>query len=761
MRAIIRLATAQPSRVAESVLDVLTGGEGGAGSAWFESPDALRLEGDADYLTRAFEAARGILDLPPRILVERDLEGTDAAPRPTPAVEERLYAFARIAAARHAPKARFELQLGEVTQLASAWLRGSVAEVRRTLATDLGPADAPFRGLEVALGHGDSRLVLDWPTRVIRMEARDTGALEALEFAQQALDDLPPFLEAVSTFEAASATPSEAAERERTEVEASNLARRTGHHLLVGQIPLEELLRRVGVGRVRAFLEGPPIPPVPVARRAEALGLVPGPGRARAIVRLVLDGVLEDGFDPTPWLDALAAEPAPAATAGFEELLLAGVAADLVSARLAAVDPTRAARALARAAVEGDEEARERAATALLAMGPEVAAESLTPPPTHRLGLEACWEVVRRLLASDQGGLATGRLLTRLFHETMKLAEGDPAARFLAGHIARARGDLEGAAKYFDQVAAATQDRALEARARLSAAFLHFEAGRIEEAMSSLARLARQASGAEKEMALERLRECYRRLDLPDFAAALEPAAAPDPRGLDMVDAWLEARAGHFKEAAALFQRVDQAAPVGGEVARSYAAVLRAATRDKDALELLETVCARDPGDAESFYQLARLHHEGGDLEACHAPLEGALRVDPRHSRSLHLKGLLHEREGRYEEAARCFERAIQQSHSLSSAYSGLARSYIATARYQDAAAVYRRSLDLGPECRLPAYRELGILYEGHLQDFEKALFWYQRYLTHGGEDGEVLERYKRLAAKVNTYPKSVGRGLS
>jgi tetratricopeptide (TPR) repeat protein len=396
-------------------------------------------------------------------------------------------------------------------------------------------------------------------------------------------------------------------------------------------------------------------------------------------------------------------------------------------------------------------------------MGPEVAAEALSPPPTHRLGLEACWEVVRRLLDRDQAGLATGRLLTRLFHETMKLAEGDPAARFLAGHIARARGDLEGASKYFDQVAEATQDRVLAARARLAGAFLHFEAGRIEEAMTSLVRLARQASGAERGQALERLRECYLRLALPDFAAALERGSegtAAD-QAMDMVEAWLESRAGRFKEAAALFARVHEAAPLAGEVARSYAAALRASSRDADAVDLLRSVCARSPEDAESFYQLARLHHEGGDLEACHAPLEGALRVDPGHSRSLHLKGLLHEKEGRFEEAAQCFERAIKQTRGLSSAYTGLARSYIATARYLDAAEVYRRTLELGPECRLPAYRELGILYEGHLHDPEKALFWFQRYLTQGGEDGEVLERYKRLAAKVNTYPKSVGRGLS
>lgn len=788
MRAFIFLWTAKPASVAARILARLAGDDpggpdGGAapgrdsvesdeGRAWFEAPDQLAVEGDVAFVQRAFDEASGALDLPPRMVVRSVLPSQASLESLSPELEERLFAFARIVSARHSPKARFEVAFGGYWQVAGAWLGQEVGDVRGALEQDLGSEVGPLSCLSISLGAGDSALQVDLADQVASLVARDAGSLEAIELLASALADEESFRAARATFHQASSTPSEAAERERGEVEGQNLARRTGYLLQRETESVPDLVRRLGVARVRSYLEGEPVEDMPLERQVEALREVPSPGCARAIVQLLLlaHGEEDATLDPIPWLEALAGEPTSAHLAGLEELVLHGAVLPESARRLGAADPARAAHALARAATEGqDHLAREAARKVLAELGPERVAEAFEELPSFRDGLEATWEVVAPLL--DRGSRALGGVVTRLQQACERLAESDPAARFLAGRVAEARGDMEGAGRYYDLVVERATDPGLKARASMASAMLAFLRGSIEESLERLFGIALEAGREERDEALESMAACFDKLALADFAAGARARVGGDePRlFLSLVEGWLESRRGRYGRAAEIFAAVHAEEPLAGEPARVYAAALRAEARDADAVALLEDVCGRVRDDAESFYQLARLHHEASAGEApdprararCLEALEGALTAAPRHARALHLKGVVHEDAGELDEAIRCFHLAVEAPEVLPAAYTGEARALVAAGRFQEAARVFRRSLEVAPECELPGYKQLGILYEDHLDDPEQALFWYQRCLTRGGADDEILARIKEATKRITTYPRSVGQGVS
>lgn len=756
MRALIRLATAQPSRTAEGILEELRvpresdASSGSSFSARFEAPDGLWVEGDLAFLTRAFEGVRKVLQLPPRVTAEMELGGCTSDEFLSPDVEERLWLFGRVAAARHAPRARFEVVLGGVLQQASAWLESSPEEHRKVFREDLGLLQAPLERIRVPLGHGDAGLELDLEAGRARIEARDGGALELLELASSASVAGESFSKARRTFELVSATPSDAAAKERRQVEAENLELRTGYLLASPDLSMEELFGRLGTPRVRSFLESSVAFEVPLERRLEAVRALPTPGRSRALVRLLLEARKDPAFEAEPWLDELCAEPLPAAGKGLEDLVLAGFRPEIVSRRLSSLAPELAPRVLARAVLEGPPPVRTSAGEALAALGAEVVARALLPPPDSRVGLEACWSVVEPLLPAGEQTL--GELLTGLFEGAVRLTPEDPAASYLAGRISLARGDVEGARRYFQEVGENSLDRSLVARASLAVAELCYQAGGQVEAMESLVTLARETAGQDRREAQALLARGFRELHLPELADLTDPSegGSPDP-ALDLVEAWLLGHGGKFPEAVARFRELDQVRPLAGEALRAYAAASLSAGEGREAVELLRRACEDRPEDLEARFQLAQALHRTDQPEASLVELEEALALDPSHPELLQLKGVLCEQGERFEEAATCFEKALGQGASSAGTYSGLARSYIATQRYQEAARVYRRSLARLGAGEGGVLRELGRLYDQDLGDREQALYWYQRHLTQCGEDQEILERFRQLAEQVET----------
>jgi predicted TPR repeat methyltransferase len=83
------------------------------------------------------------------------------------------------------------------------------------------------------------------------------------------------------------------------------------------------------------------------------------------------------------------------------------------------------------------------------------------------------------------------------------------------------------------------------------------------------------------------------------------------------------------------------------------------------------------------------------------------------------------------------YAKAIELDPTNSTAYLRLGDVYQALNKYVDAAEAYQKALDVSAENR-EAHYKLGILYESRLQDTQKAIEHYQKYLQLGGSDQRV-----------------------
>lgn len=83
------------------------------------------------------------------------------------------------------------------------------------------------------------------------------------------------------------------------------------------------------------------------------------------------------------------------------------------------------------------------------------------------------------------------------------------------------------------------------------------------------------------------------------------------------------------------------------------------------------------------------------------------------------------------------YAQTVELDPTNSTAYLRLGDVYQALNKYVDAAEAYRKALDISAQNR-EAHYKLGILYESHLQDIQKAIEHYQKYLQLGGSDRRV-----------------------
>jgi tetratricopeptide (TPR) repeat protein len=98
------------------------------------------------------------------------------------------------------------------------------------------------------------------------------------------------------------------------------------------------------------------------------------------------------------------------------------------------------------------------------------------------------------------------------------------------------------------------------------------------------------------------------------------------------------------------------------------------------------------------------------------------------------------------------YAQAAELDPTNSSAYLRLGDVYQTLNKYIEAAKAYRKALDISQENR-EAYYKLGILYESHLQDLQKAIEYYQKYLQLGGSDRRVKIWLRNAERQINKEP--------
>lgn len=150
---------------------------------------------------------------------------------------------------------------------------------------------------------------------------------------------------------------------------------------------------------------------------------------------------------------------------------------------------------------------------------------------------------------------------------------------------------------------------------------------------------------------------------------------------------------------------ITEDARVGNDVRSDYdeALALLEGGPDARAIELLEAVAAEAPGLSAPYIDLGVAYHQRGNLEAAEAALGKALDANPNHPIALNELGIIYRKTGRFAEARKSYEAALD-------VYSGF--------HY--------------------ARRNLAVLCDLYLADLACALEHYEAYMQTVPEDDEV-----------------------
>lgn len=158
------------------------------------------------------------------------------------------------------------------------------------------------------------------------------------------------------------------------------------------------------------------------------------------------------------------------------------------------------------------------------------------------------------------------------------------------------------------------------------------------------------------------------------------------------------------------------------------------------------------PPEAVQQFDAAVVHMNAGDLAAAEQGFRALASAYPTYSGPLVNLGILQVRAGRLEEAEKTLKGAIERNAANATAFNQLGIVYRKLGRFQDADAAYQQAVRADPNYA-NAYFNLGVLCDLYLQQPERALQAYERYLelTPSPDDrvnGWVNELRKRVGAE-------------
>ena len=140
-----------------------------------------------------------------------------------------------------------------------------------------------------------------------------------------------------------------------------------------------------------------------------------------------------------------------------------------------------------------------------------------------------------------------------------------------------------------------------------------------------------------------------------------------------------------------------------------------------------------------------------GDAAAAEREFRALADAYPTYSGPLLNLGIIHAKAGRLEDAQKEINAAIERNANNALAFNQLGIVYRKLGRFKDADAAYQRAVQIDPNYAI-AYLNLGVLCDLYLQEPQRALEAYERYLSLAAApdqkvSGWVTELKKRLSA--------------
>lgn len=157
------------------------------------------------------------------------------------------------------------------------------------------------------------------------------------------------------------------------------------------------------------------------------------------------------------------------------------------------------------------------------------------------------------------------------------------------------------------------------------------------------------------------------------------------------------------------------------------------------------------PPEAVQQFDTAVVRMNAGDDAAAEQLFRKIAADYPQYSGALANLGILQAKQGRFEDAEKSFQAALQRNSSNAAALNQLGIVYRKLGRFQEADQSYQRAVKADPNYA-NAYLNLGVLCDLYLQQPERALEAYERYLQVAPTPDErvktwVAELRKRLGA--------------
>jgi tetratricopeptide (TPR) repeat protein len=161
------------------------------------------------------------------------------------------------------------------------------------------------------------------------------------------------------------------------------------------------------------------------------------------------------------------------------------------------------------------------------------------------------------------------------------------------------------------------------------------------------------------------------------------------------------------------------------------------------------------PPEAVQKFDQAVVHMSAGDLAAAEQAFIALASAYPSYSGPLLNLGILQVRAGRFEEAEKTLRGAIERNPENAAAHNQLGIAYRKLGRFKDADAAYQRAVQIDPQYAI-AWLNLGVLCDLYLQQPERALEAYERYLSLAQPpDAKVNNWVTELKKRLGSEPRS------
>jgi len=161
------------------------------------------------------------------------------------------------------------------------------------------------------------------------------------------------------------------------------------------------------------------------------------------------------------------------------------------------------------------------------------------------------------------------------------------------------------------------------------------------------------------------------------------------------------------------------------------------------------------PPEAVQQFEKAVALMGSGDFAAAEQGFRALAAAYPTYSGPPLNLGILHAKAGKLEEAEKEIRDAIARNGNNAAAYNQLGIVYRKQGKFKEADEAYTRAVQIDPNYAL-AYLNLGVLCDLYLQEPERALEAYERYLSlASAPDAKVSAWVSELKKRIGSEPRS------